>query len=59
MLEYKVIHPKVKELEDAINEAARDGWRVVSVITDFVTLSGSFKGTLIVTLEREKNGTAL
>ncbi len=27
MLEYKVIQPKVKELEDAVNEAAREGWR--------------------------------
>lgn len=53
MFEYKVIHPKVKELEDAINEAAREGWRAVSVITDFVTLSGSVKGKLIVTLERQ------
>ena len=53
MFEYKVIHPKVKELEEAINEAARESWRVVSVITDFVTLSGSVKGMLIVTLERQ------
>ncbi|MBR4436001.1 MAG: DUF4177 domain-containing protein [Clostridia bacterium] len=53
MFEYKVIHPKVKELEDAINEAAREGWRVVSILTDFVTISGSFKGALIVTLERQ------
>ena len=53
MLEYKVISAKVKELEEAINEAAREGWRVVSVITDFVTLSGSVKGMLIVTLERQ------
>ena len=53
MFEYKVIHPKVKELEDAINEAAREGWRVVSILTDFVTISGSLKGALIVTLERQ------
>ena len=52
MFEYKVIQVKVKELETGINEAAREGWRVVSIITDFVTLSGSVKGMLIVTLER-------
>lgn len=53
MFEYKVIQVKVKELENGINEAAREGWRVVSIITDFVTLSGSVKGMLIVTLERQ------
>jgi len=53
MFEYKVIQVKVKELETGINEAAREGWRVVSILTDFVTLSGSVKGMLIVTLERQ------
>ncbi|MBR5949741.1 MAG: DUF4177 domain-containing protein [Clostridia bacterium] len=53
MFEYKVIQVKVKELENGINEAAREGWRVVSIITDFVTLSGSVKGMLIVTMERQ------
>lgn len=56
MFEYKVIQVKVKELENGINEAAREGWRVVSIITDFVTLSGSVKGMLIVTLERRFAG---
>lgn len=53
MLEYKVIRVKVKDAENTMNELAREGWRMVSMLTDIATCSGSLKGLLIVTMERQ------
>lgn len=59
MFEYKVINVKVKDAEEQMNALAREGWRVISVIDDLTTTAATIKGLLLVTLEREKSGTAL
>lgn len=54
MYEYKVINVKVKDAEEIMNAFAKEGWRVISIINDQSSTVGSFKGLLLMTMEREK-----
>ena len=49
MYEYKVEIYKVKEAENAMNQMAKDGWRVVTVSPNLAMGYG-----VVVTFEREK-----
>ena len=49
MYEYKVEIYKVKEAENAMNQMAKDGWRVVTVSPNMAMGYG-----VVVTCEREK-----
>lgn len=49
MYEYKVEIYKVKEAENAMNQMAKDGWRVVTVSPNMAMGYG-----VVVTFEREK-----
>ena len=49
MYEYKVEIYKVKEAESAMNQMAKDGWRVVTVSPNMAMGYG-----VVVTFEREK-----
>lgn len=54
MKEYKVITPKLgfrnrnQKLEDLLNNYAREGWNVKSLV-------GSYEGLSFIALERDKN----
>ena len=50
MYEYKVLHLSVNDCEDAFNQHAREGWRVISVVSN----AGMGAGVgVIATLERK------
>lgn len=50
MKEYKVLTVRVREAEFAINDLAREGWRVVAVTPNVAKGYG-----IVVTLERERS----
>ena len=49
MYEYKVETYKVKDVEEAMNRLAKDGWRVITVSPNMAMGYG-----VVVTFEREK-----
>ena len=51
MYEYKIEIYKVKEAESKVNEMAKNGWRVVSVIQNVTDIHIPYR--LVVTFERE------
>lgn len=49
MYEYKVLILKVKECEDTLNQFAKDGWRLITMVPNSAMGYG-----VVATLEREK-----
>ncbi len=49
-MEYKVIVCKVKEMENEMNNLAKEGWRVLTVSPDIAKLYG-----VVIVFERNKN----
>ena len=50
IMEYKVIVCKVKEMENEMNNLAKEGWRVLTVSPDIAKLYG-----VVIVFERNKN----